>query len=69
MSIVHKRNIMKTRNLLWLLFCTLSFISCDPKDDGSLGFMHEATVTSDSINGYYCYMDGGRVAVLIRSIV
>ena len=59
--------IMKTKNLygiLLLFFCTVGFISCDNEDDNSRGFMQEATIIGDSINGYYyCYWDGGGFAI------
>lgn len=57
---------MKTTNLLGILFllsCTSSFISCDHQDDGIRGFMQEATISGDSIDGYYCYLDGGGLAI------
>lgn len=55
---------MRTKHLsaiLLLFFCAISFTNCDNgiKDDGSRGFMHQATVIGDPINGYYCYLDGG----------
>lgn len=59
-----KRNIMKIKYILWLFFCSTGFINCDKEeDDGSRAFMQKATITGDSINGYYCYMDGGGLAV------
>ncbi len=55
---------MKVNNLLWLFCCIVGFINCDGnKDDGWRSFMQEATIIGDSINGFYCYMDGGGLAV------
>ena len=57
---------METKNLfgiLLLLFCTIGMISCDNKDDGSRSFMSTATIIGDSTNGYYCYLDGGGLAI------
>jgi len=58
---------MKIKNLfgiLLLFFCTIGFISCDnEEDDGSRGFMSKATITDNSTNGYYCYLDGGGLVI------
>lgn len=58
---------MQTKNLFGiflLLFCSVGLISCDKEhDDGLRGFMQEATIVGDSINGYYCYLDGGGLAI------
>lgn len=58
---------MKTKNLsalLLLCLCSFGLISCnDEGDDGSRGFMQEATVQGDSVNGFYCYLDGGGLAL------
>lgn len=57
---------MGTKNLFGILLsfcCIIGFISCDDEDDGSRGFMHEATIIGDSTNGYYCYFDGGGFAI------
>lgn len=56
---------MKTKNLfgvlLWFL-CAIGFIGCEEKDD-SRGFMSTATIVGDSINGYYCYLNGGGLVI------
>lgn len=55
---------MRTKNLLLLFFCTVGFTSCyNNKDDGSRGFMQEATIMGNPTIGYYCYMDGGGLAI------
>lgn len=57
---------MKAKNLVGtflLFFCTVCLVSCDHEDDGIRGFMQEATISGDSINGYYCYLDGGGLAI------
>lgn len=57
---------MRTMNVfgfLLLFSCAISFISCDNEDDGSRGFSSEATIIGDSINGYYCYLDGGGLVI------
>lgn len=57
---------MRTKHLfgiLLLFISTIGFISCEDEDDGYRGFMQTATITGDSINGFYCYMDGGGFAI------
>lgn len=56
---------MKARNLpgVLLLFCTLALMSCSEKDDGSRGFMSNATIMGNSTDGYYCYLHGGGLAI------
>ncbi len=57
---------MKTTNLsriLSFLCFIIGFACCNNKDDNSRGFMQEATIIGDSTNGYYCYMDGGGLAI------
>lgn len=57
---------MRTKHLfeiLLLFIGTIGFISCEDEDDGYRGFMQTATITGDSIDGFYCYMDGGGFAI------
>lgn len=55
---------MKIKYILWLFICIIGLISCDKeKDDGSRAFMDVATITGDSINGYFCYLNSGGLAV------
>lgn len=55
---------MKAMNLLLLSICTIGIIGCDKeKDDGSRAFSDIATITGDSINGYFCYLNSGGLAV------
>ena len=57
-----KRDIL--RGIWGILLCTIGLIGCqDNFDNGTRGFMSEATVTGDSIDGYYCYLDGGGLVV------
>lgn len=43
---------------------SLFFTGCsDNEDDGSRGFMTVATIMGDPENGYYCYLDGGGLAI------
>lgn len=55
---------MKIKYILWLFFCSTGFLSCDNDyDDGSRAFSDVATITGDSINGYFCYLNSGGLAV------
>lgn len=55
---------MKIKYILWLFICIIGLISCDKEeDDGSRAFMDVATITGDSINGYFCYLNSGGLAV------
>ncbi|MEG2151382.1 MAG: hypothetical protein RRY36_09205 [Bacteroidaceae bacterium] len=57
--------IKKILKALLLCFCIISITCCNNKDDdlGFRGFMSTATIVGDSINGYYCYLDGGGLAI------
>lgn len=46
-----------------LSFSSLCFLSCSEEDDGFRGFMQNATITGDPINGYYCYLDRGGLVI------
>lgn len=49
---------------VWLLFVGFGLVGCQEEfDQGIRGFMSEATVTGDSVNGYHCYLDGGGLVV------
>lgn len=55
---------MKTSNLLWSFIFIIGIIGCNKeKDDGSRAFSDVATITGDSINGYFCYLNSGGLAV------
>ena len=49
--------------MLLLLFCAFAFSGCQKGDDGFRGFLSEATVMGDSVNGFYCYLDGGGLVI------
>ena len=49
--------------MLLLLFCAFAFSGCQKEDDGFRGFLSEATVMGDSVNGFYCYLDGGGLVI------
>lgn len=57
---------MKNKFLIVIVFsiCLIAYTSCDDnKDDGSRGFMSNATIIGDSQNGYACYLDGGGLVI------
>ena len=42
----------------------IAFTGCNhDNDDDSRAFMSTATITGDSINGYFCYLDGGGLVI------
>lgn len=49
--------------ILPLVACVLFLGGCKEEDDGLRGFMSEATIMGDSINGYHCYLDGGGLVI------
>lgn len=50
--------------IITLFVCMTTITSCyKMEDDGSRGFMCNATIIGDTINGYYCYLDIGGVAI------
>lgn len=56
-----KRNLLETT--LFSL-CILCLFSCKQETDfGFRGFMNTATIVGDSVNGYYCYLDGGGLVI------
>lgn len=63
----HKIRRNRNRNILVILAlftCMISHTSCnDNEEDGFRGFMSKATIIGDSINGYYCYLDGGGLVI------
>lgn len=55
---------MKGKYLLGLFICIIGLVSCDKEeDDGSRAFADAATITGDSINGYFCYLNSGGLVV------
>lgn len=58
------RDILSALGVLLISVSPFFFISCDDnEDDGSRGFMTVVTIMGDSKNGYYCYQDGGGLAI------
>lgn len=55
---------MKGKYLLGLFICIIGLVSCDKdEDNGSRAFADAATITGDSINGYFCYLNSGGLVV------
>lgn len=55
---------MKGKYLLGLFICIIGLVSCDKEEDnGSRAFADAATITGDSINGYFCYLNSGGLVV------
>ena len=48
-----------------VLFAIIAvYTSCDSnEDDGSRGFMSNATIVGNATNGYHCYLDGGGLVI------
>ena len=58
--------IMKKRflSILALSMSLIALTSCNnDNDDNFRAFMSTATITGDSINGYFCYLDGGGLVI------
>lgn len=55
------------RNLILgvVLFAIIAvYTSCDSnEDDGTRGFMSNATIVGNATNGYHCYLDGGGLVI------
>lgn len=57
---------MKKRflSILTLSMSLIALTSCNrDNDDNFRAFMSTATITGDSINGYYCYLDVGGIVI------
>lgn len=51
-------------SILTLSMSLIALTSCNhDNDDNFRAFMSTATITGDSINGYYCYLDVGGIVI------
>lgn len=49
--------------MLFFFLLTVGGIGCSETKDEFRGFMQNATIVGDSVNGYYCYLDGGGLVI------
>ncbi len=64
-NIIKSNRVMKKLiSCIALFACIFTYTGCNEmEDDGSRGFMSDATIVGDSENGYYCYLDHGGLVI------